>query len=119
MLTFFAVVLGVIIGNILSAFIVLNVFSSLLREAMSQQTQETNVKTKTDSRFLKVDYIVNEKGEHIFHVFDESNDMFLLSTTTYKEIEQFCISMFVEKGIVYVLPQKDVLKILQISKELV
>jgi len=112
MLTFFAVVLGVIIGNILSAFIV----SYLLRTAIALLRGETNV--KTDSRFLKVDYIANEKDGPIFHVFDETNGMFLLTAKTYKEIEQFCIKVFEQKGIVYVLPQKDVLKILEISKEL-
>lgn len=112
MLTFFAVVLGVIIGNILSVFIV----SYLLRTAMALRRGETTA--KTDSRFLKVDYIANEKDGHIFHVFDETNGMFLLTAKTYKEIEQFCVNAFVKKGIVYVLSQKDVLKILEISKEL-
>lgn len=106
------VVFGVIIGNILSAFIV----SYLLRTAMALWRGETNV--KNDSRFLKVDYIVNEKDGPIFHVFDETNGMFLLSAKTYDEIEQFCINAFMQKGIIYLLPQKDIIKILKISKEL-
>lgn len=109
MLTFFEVVLGVIIGNILSGL--------LLKLVKLQKIDRTKVKTNYDPRYLKVDYIVNEKGEYLFHVFDESNDMFLFSATTYREIEQFCINIFFEKGIIYILPQKELIKILQISKE--